>query len=340
MRPIRRMMLLLCAAMLACVAPATLADAAPTTRPASTRPVAVKASPETIADLRALQSRVKSVLEQVQPSVVGLRVGGGQGSGVIISDDGYVLTAGHVSGEPGRDVTVVLTDGKTVKAKSLGFHYMADTGLVKINEPPPGGGKWPFVQMGRSAPLSKGQWCVTLGHPGGFKTGRTPPLRLGRILDARSLFIRTDCTLVGGDSGGPLFDLDGKVIGIHSRIGTSLSENMHVPVDTFRNSWERLVAGDVMGVKEWLGRPGGPVLGLDAGADCTVNSVNPKSPAEAGGIEAGDVITSFDGTRVTTFEQLQRQLARSKAGSDVSIEVRRDGKPLKLTVKLGKRLGM
>jgi serine protease Do len=302
----------------------------------------IKAVPETVADLRALQAQVEAVVKHVEPSVVGLRVGGGQGSGVIISEDGYVLTAGHVASAPGRDVTVVLLNGKTVKGKSLGVNYEADSGLVKISEPPPGGGKWPYVEMGDSSKLKKGQWCIVLGHPGGFKLGRTPPLRLGRVLDTRGKFIRTDCTLVGGDSGGPLFDLEGKVIGIHSRIGTSLNDNMHVPVDSFSDTWDRLAAGEAWGGTKVLNntRPGGPYLGVlpdETAPDCHIAEIFPDSPAEKAGLKAGDLITSFDGQKVANFGELMLKIAAHKPGDEVRIEVKREGEKVKLSITIGRR---
>src|SRR3954464_3764628 len=136
----------------------TRATTRPTSRPlTATRPAPVyraatqpakplKLVPETADDLRALQAEVKDVVARVAPAVVGLRVGGGQGSGVIISEDGFVLTAGHVSSAPDRDVIVLLPDGKSVHGKTLGINYGADSGLIKITVPPPGGGdKWPFA---------------------------------------------------------------------------------------------------------------------------------------------------------------------------------------------------
>jgi serine protease Do len=250
-----------------------------------------------VRDLRALQAQVQAVVAKVSPAVVGLRVGG-QGSGVIISPDGLVLTAGHVASAPGRDVIVILSNGKFARGTSLGVNYERDSGLVKILEPPPEGG-WPVAEMGKSDGLKKGQWCVALGHPGGYKFGRTPPLRLGRILDTGGKFTRTDCTLVGGDSGGPLFDLDGRVIAIHSRIGNSLNDNMHVPIDTYHETWERLARGEAWGQSQFPPvRRGGPYLGvlppsLPPGAsvpnECRVAVVEPKSPAELAGLRPGDV---------------------------------------------------
>jgi len=319
------------------LAPAfTTAYAPPIASAPATRP-ALKAVPESLADLRALQARVESVVAKVSPCVVGLRVKGGQGSGVIISDDGFVLTAGHVATDPGLDVTVVLSNGKTVKGKTLGINRNVDSGLMKIVGPPPGGGKWPYVELGHSGELQRGEWCVALGHPGGYKIGRSPPLRLGRVLDVGGRFIRTDCTLVGGDSGGPLFDLDGNVIGIHSRIGQTTNDNMHVPIDTYRDTWTRLAAGEA-----WGDIPGGrrPWLGLDTDRDarnCKITQIEPHSPAEKAGLKVGDEITSFDGDPIASYSALASRLISKKPGDQVTFEIKRDDQTLTVRLTIGRR---
>jgi hypothetical protein len=201
-------------------------------------------APTNVDELRALEKRVQKVVEKVQACTVGVRIGAAQGSGVIVSADGYVLTAGHVSGLPGRDVVCILPDGKQLKAKTLGRNGTIDSGMIKLE----GNGPFPFVEIGKSGSLKRGQWVVSIGHPGGFRPNRTPVVRLGRILYINPGLIRTDCTLVGGDSGGPLFDLEDHVIGIHSRIGGgAITENVHVPVDTFKATWDRLARGDNWG---------------------------------------------------------------------------------------------
>jgi serine protease Do len=310
---------------------------APTTAP-STLPFHAKAVPENVRDLRALQAQVQAVVARVSPAVVGLRIGG-QGSGVIVSEDGYVLTAGHVASAPGRDVTVILSNGRFAHGQSLGVNYGMDSGLVKILDDPPAGG-WPHVEMGKSGDLVKGQWCIALGHPGGYKFGRTPPLRLGRILEIRGNFVRTDCTLVGGDSGGPLFDLDGKVIAIHSRIGNALSDNLHVPIDTFAQTWDRLARGESWGMSFLGGRPGGPYLGFQVdpdASDCRVGELYSNSPAGAAGIHKGDVITKFDGQRIANAGELLIYLSARRPGDEVSVDVRRDDKPMTFKLTVGRR---
>src|SRR5262249_29460282 len=214
-------------------------------------------------DLKVIQQQVRKVLDKVLPCTVGVRIGPGQGSGVVVSKDGYVLTAGHVSGPPGRPAVVILPSGKKVKAKTLGVNRGMDSGLIKITEE----GEWPFAEMGKSADLKKGQWCLAVGHPGGFRPDRTPVVRLGRVVTNLKSIVHTDCTLVGGDSGGPLFDLEGKVIGIHSRIGGPVTADPHPPGGTHPHRWGELAQGEA-----WGGGVGGGVAprgenGVDAQPD-------------------------------------------------------------------------
>lgn len=294
-----------------------------------------KAVPENVEDLKAIQEHVRKVLQKVMPCTVGVRIGAAQGSGVIVSKDGFVLTAGHVSGTPGRDCTLVLHDGKTIKAKTLGANRGIDSGMIKITEER----EWPFVEMGKSGDLKPGQWCIATGHPGGFKAGRTPVVRLGRLLNPGKTALTSDCTLVGGDSGGPLFDMQGRVIGIHSRIGGSITANVHVPVDTYRDTWDRLVKGEAFG--------GGPFvqatdawLGVQSDPDskgCVLSQIVQGSPAEKAGLKAMDVVLKFDGQKIESFDELAGLIRKKKPGDEVSMEVKRGEETLSLKVTLGKR---
>jgi serine protease Do len=282
--------------------------------------------------MRDLQKRVQQVYKKVLPAVVGIQIGGSSGSGVIVSEDGYVLTAGHVSGKPESKCTVILPDGKRLNAKSLGANRGIDAGMIKITDE----GKWPFVEMGDSSHLKKGQWTVAIGHPGGYFTGRSPVLRLGRIQNSTENLIQTDCTLVGGDSGGPLFDLDGKVIGIHSRIGPNIAYNVHVPVTTYRETWDRLAKGE-----SWGGRIGSfPVKPSNefgakyklAGGVLSILEIKPGSLAEKAGLKAKDLILTVDGKSVASKDDIENIIKKKKSGDELAIEVDRGIEKLKLKI--------
>jgi serine protease Do len=210
-------------------------------QPSSAAPAAIALKePKDLAGFQELEIQIKAVVHKVLPAVVGIQIGTNAGSGVIVSEDGIVMTAGHVVGKPGQQVTFFLADGKPVKGITLGMSASADAGLMKITDP----GKWPYAQMGNSESLKPGTWCLAVGHPLGYRPGRPPVVRVGRILQKSEGMIQTDCPLVGGDSGGPLLDLDGKVIGINSRIGLPTDINLHVPVNVFREMWDRMLKGE------------------------------------------------------------------------------------------------
>ncbi len=306
--------------------------------------VFAKAQPESIEDLKAIEKQTKEVIAKVIPCTVCIRVGGASGSGVIVSEDGYVLTAGHVSGTPGRDLTIIMPDGSTLPGKTLGGNGTIDSGMVKITKP----GKYPFAAIGSSSEMKKNDWCVVTGHPGGYKAGRSPVVRVGRILeinnhvDAR--FIRTDCTIVGGDSGGPLFDMNGRVIGIHSRIGNAIVANLHVPIDTYRETWTRLAKSERWGTG--IGRPVTPTpvgesdfrFKLDPnGKGCTVNEIYTESPAFLGGLRAGDQIKKFQGKDATTVSALQEELKKRRPGEEINMEVQRGEEVVKVKFVVGRK---
>lgn len=296
-------------------------------------PALEKSAPESIEDLKAIQKQTHEIVEKVMPSVVSVRVGGASGSGVIVSKDGFIMTAGHVSGAPNRDVVVIFNDGKTVKGKTLGGNHGVDSGLIKITDE----GEWPALEKGKSEDLKKGQWVIAIGHPGGFKKGRSAPVRLGRVLESTDRVIRTDCTLVGGDSGGPLFDMDGKVVGIHSRIDRSLASNFHIPSDVYRDdAWDRMVKAEVWGVPAVNSAYMGIQTDPDA-KECKITSVVKDSPADKAGFKEDDVIVDIDGKKIGNAEDLFEALRKKKPGDEVSVEVRRGKEPLTLKVTLGKR---
>jgi serine protease Do len=308
---------------------AGLALADPAAKSIPEPPAAVtKAAPESIDDLKAFQEQTRAVLDKVIPATVCLRVGQASGSGVIVSKDGLILTAGHVSGEPGKKIKVVLHDGKTVEGETLGFGPAIDSGMVKIT----GGGEWPFVEVGAAKDLKTGQWVIATGHPGGYKKGRSPVVRVGRVGTRSDTVVQTDCTLVGGDSGGPLFDMTGKVVGIHSRIGMPIAANIHVPSDTYKETWDDLVKGEIVGVSPYFG-----VTQDDMAKDCKLAAVTPRSPAAEAGIKAGDVITRFAGKDVASYDDMVKVLQAQKPLAQVPVEVLRGDEVKELKVKIGWR---
>ncbi len=332
---------------LAARAPADDPPAAKTAAKVPAWPTARTTAPGSIEDLRALEIATKRVVDKTSPATVGLFLGLGAGSGVIVTEDGLVLTAAHVSGTPGTACKVILPDGTEVKGKSLGTNTKIDSGMIQITDKPKTpSGKWPVVEVGKSGDLKKGQWVVTLGHHGGWRPGRPPVARLGQVIDSQKDLIRSNCTLVGGDSGGPLFDLDGKLIGIHSRIGWTLAQNIHVPIDGFKTDWDQLVAGTEVGKAKAAAAPPvyfGASFTDNDGNDVTgtkgarVTLVIEDSPAAEGGIRVNDEITSFGGTAVKTAEDVRKLLARRRVGDDVEVVVARGGRTETLTVTLTRR---
>ena len=157
-----------------------------------------KRSPTDVADLRAIESQVVKLADRIRNATVGIIVGDSQGSGVIVSADGIVLTAAHVVAGAGRKVSIVLADGRRVAGRSLGINAAADTALVQILDH----GPFPACQISDMRTVKLGDWCLATGHPGGYQAGRPPVMRLGRIVAMHETFLQTDCPLLGGDSGG------------------------------------------------------------------------------------------------------------------------------------------
>ncbi len=286
------------------------------------------ATPGGLSDLRAMQDHVRQLTGQLVRTTVGVTVGNAQGSGVIISKDGYVLTAAHVASRPNRDVLFLLSDGRKLKGKTLGLNRSLDSGLMKID----GVDDLPFAEMGKIDGMKLGQWCLATGHPGGYQEDRQAVLRLGRVQwISNDKTIVTDCTLVGGDSGGPLFDMYGRVIGINSRIASDIKANMHVPVSTFSETWDRLTKAEA-----WGHYPGDtPYLGVKGAPEATnaqLTEVKPGSPAEKAKLEVGDIVLKFGDKEITDFKSLIDAVQETQPKDRVKITVQRGEETKELTI--------
>jgi serine protease Do len=202
-----------------------------------------KPVPENRADLMAIQSAITGALPRTSAATVAIEIPNGSGTGVIVSPDGLILTAAHVSGATGKKVEVIMHDGKRVNAITLGLDSESDAAMIRITDP----GTWPFVEIDEKKSSQLGDWVFALGHAGGFDIERGLVMRPGRIVRIADQTLQSDCILIGGDSGGPLFDLNGRLIAIHSRVGPQLVVNMHIGIKVFQEKWNALMNSEFLG---------------------------------------------------------------------------------------------
>ncbi|WP_237607259.1 S1C family serine protease [Roseimaritima sediminicola] len=296
--------------------------------------------PSDLEELLALEQQQKKIAELAAECTVNVQINGHeagntQGCGVVITPDGFVLTAAHVAERPGLRVRLTFADGRTYAGRTLGMNREVDAGLIRIEPGQNDGRPWPHASLGSSEDLRPGMWCVATGHPGGYDLDRGVVTRVGRILSIRPGSIVTDCALIGGDSGGPLFDMQGRLIAVHSRIGNDVADNLHVPVDHYSDSWDDLCAG-----KAWGFLPGfRPVLGVRGAPDselAIIDSVHRRSPADQAGIQAGDIIERFGQDAITDFQSLKDAVDQTMPGKRVVIRLRRDGQVKRVIVEIGR----
>lgn len=290
--------------------------------------------------IRNLEQKTLSLAPPLVEATVGLSImrGMGAGSGVIVSEDGLILTAGHVVPPAGDEMIVHFSNGKRVKAKALGADRQIDAGLAQITEK----GKYPFVKMGKSSALKKGDWVIAIGNPGGYRPDRKPPIRLGRVLslpnkDAGALWIRTDASVAPGDSGGPLFNMDGEVVGIHSNISPDTTENRHVAIDDYTNRWDFMMASKERGRMFNNGNGSRPQLGIlpeNAEGKVRIKEITKNSPADKAGLKVGDVILNIDSNDIVKADDVFARLRRKRTGNDVKLLIERNGEEMEFKAKL------
>ncbi len=187
--------------------------------------------------LRDFETTVREAVRKVQPATVGVA----GGSGVIISSDGYLLTVAHVASQAGKHLPVTLPDGRRVRAVVVGTHQSFDAAVCKIID----SGTWPTVSLGNSQSLQQGDWVIAMGYPMSFDKTLPPAVRVGRITRRSEREITADCPIMGGDSGGPLIDINGHVIGIGTRCDDDRTAvNFFVSEQVYRDHWQRMLLGE------------------------------------------------------------------------------------------------
>lgn len=264
----------------------------------------------------------------------------GLGSGFILSADGYVLTNAHVVAES-DEVTVKLTNKREYKARVIGADVRTDVALLKIDAK-----DLPAVRIGDPSKTEVGEWVAAIGAPFGFENSVTAGIvsAQGRTLPDESYvpFIQTDVALNPGNSGGPLFNMQGEVIAINSQIysgtGGFMGLSFAIPIDIAMDIVKQLQAtgkvtrGRVGVLAQELTVELAASFGLQEPVGALVAMVEKGGPAGKAGIMPGDVIRSFDGKPVETSSDLARLVASTKPGTTINVEIWRKGAPKTLQV--------
>ena len=281
------------------------------------------------------------------------REGASLGSGFLISPDGYIVTNNHViapgaAGASVDSITVTLNDRKEYTAKVVGRDETSDLAVLKIQ-----GSNLPFVRFGDSSRARPGDWVLAIGQPFGLSSTVTAGIvsavhRVTGQGGANDRFIQTDAAINQGNSGGPMFDMNGNVIGINSQIysqsGGNIGIGFAIPAEDAKPIIDKLMKGEKI-ERGYLGvQIGGPVtddvaasLGIPKGQGEIIAKVEPNGPAAKAGLRAFDVVTKVNGQAVTPEQTLSYLVANVQPNARVQLEVLRNGKPLSLTATAATR---
>jgi 2-alkenal reductase len=337
----------------------TLANEESVTNPTQSEPTNTPPLPEeAIEALYAQEEAFIAIYERVNPSVVHIGVGGGQGSGFVYDQQGHIVTNNHVVAGGGQ-MAVAFADGRVVEAKLIGTDPDSDLAVIKVDLP---AAQLIPVTLADSDQLKVGQIVIAIGNPFGLSGTMTTGIisSLDRELDGAQYLIpdviQTDAAINPGNSGGPLLDLQGRVIGVNSAIrsasNSSSGVGFAVPANIVQAVAPQLIAtGSVS--HPWLGIVGGTLtpnaieeLGLSGSTGgVIISSVVANGPAEAAGLRGGngqglggDIITAIDGRPVQLFQDLLGYIVQHTAvGQTVTLEVLRDGNTITVPLTLGAR---
>jgi serine protease Do len=263
------------------------------------------------------------------------------GSGFIISADGYILTNQHVIGDD-REVEVELHDGRTLPAKVVGKDRRTDLALLKVD----GGGSLPVLPLGDSDRVQMGELVIAAGNPFGLEHTVTVGVvsRKGRGFGRLGFFddyIQTDASISPGNSGGPLVNMRGEVVGINTAVIPRQRIGFAVPINLAKSVLPQLQArGQVswgflgVGIQELSGSLA-QALGMPKKQGALVTNLLPGMAAEKAGIQRGDVILEFNGTAITDVRTLQQRVARTPVGTKTKMKILRQGEVQNVTVLIG-----
>ena len=330
-------------------------------------PAVVNISTKQRVPIRAQQDPFEEFFRRFDPNQQGGDSGGGAGgaqprtreagslgSGFIISPDGYVVTNNHlIQGLTGTgtvdSVTITTTNGKEYSARIVGRDDTSDLALLKID-----GHNLPFVQWGDSTKARVGDWIIAIGNPYGLGGTVTAGIVSaihrgipGATPGAYDRYIQTDAAINMGNSGGPMFDLNGNVIGINAALisptGASVGIGLAIPAELAKPVIDALAKGQrpsrgYLGVGlQALDEDLAPSLGLPKNSGEIVRSLVPDGPAARGGLQQGDVIATVNGHPVTPEETVSYLIANTPVGSRVPLQIIRGGKRMTVNVMVGER---
>jgi serine protease Do len=268
------------------------------------------------------------------------------GSGFFISPDGYIVTNNHVV-EGADTITVRTGDDRTLKAKLIGRDPATDLAVIKVE-----GSRFPFVNFEDKGKPRVGDWVVAVGNP--FNLGGTATAGIVSALARPNIsgssyvdYMQIDAPINRGNSGGPSFDLNGRVVGVNAAIfspsGGSVGIGFDIPADVAQQVTRELISGGKV-VRGYIGATVQPVteeiaesLGIKGDKGALVAELTPGGPAARAGLQTGDLVTRIDGLEVKSNADLTRRVGMVRVGQDIHLTVLRDGRVQEITIRAGER---